>query len=803
MVDRIADIWGQRTPHGRDEPWPVRIDEHFADGQSADGVTWAQSACVLCSNGCGLDIAVHDGRIVGVRGRPDDRVNHGRLGPKGLHGWEANAASDRLTDPLIRDRGELRPATWDEAMQLVVERSRQVLTAHGPLGLGFYTSGQLFLEDYYTLAVIARGGIGTPHLDGNTRLCTATSDAALKESFGSDGAPGSLTDFDCCDTIFAVGHNIAETHTVLWARILDRLYGPDRPRLIVVDPRPTPVAREADVHLAILPGTNVALLNAIQHELFANGWVDEAFVEASTVGYDELARVVRAYPPDRAAAICGIDASEIRAAARLVGTSERLVSTCLQGVYQSHQATAAACQVNNITLLRGMIGRPGCTVFQMNGQPTAQNTRETGADGDLTGMRNWHNPAHVADLARLWNVDPLQIPSWSPPTHAMQIFRYAEQGSIRFLWVTGTNPAVSLPDLGRIRSILQQERLFLVVSDAFLSETAALADVVLPAAVWGEKLGTFTNHDRTVHLSEQAVEPPGRARRDMDVFLDFAARLGLTDQDGRPLPPWTTPEECFDAFREATRGRPCDYSGLSYDSLRGSGGIQWPCNDEHPGGTERLYADHRFPTATDVCEDYGHDLLTGADLEREEHAALGADGRAVLKPADYTPPNEPTSEDFPFVLTTGRTVYHFHTRTKTGRVPELEAAAPEAWVELHPADAERMEIGEGDLVRVESARGRLVARARVTGIRAGVVFTPFHYGYWDERGDGGDGAGPDGRPTAANELTLTAWDPVSKQPTLKVAAVRVAKEAEGNGQPSAAPMMTASAPVSAASERER
>jgi anaerobic selenocysteine-containing dehydrogenase len=738
-----------------------------------------------------------------VRGRPDDRVNHGRLGPKGLHGWEANAASDRLTDPLIRDRGELRPAIWDEAMQLVVERSRQVLTEHGPLGLGFYTSGQLFLEDYYTLAVIARGGIGTPHLDGNTRLCTATSDAALKESFGSDGAPGSLTDFDCCDTIFAVGHNIAETHTVLWARILDRLCGADRPRLIVVDPRPTPVAREADVHLAILPGTNVALLNAIQHELIANGWVDEAFVEASTVGYDELARVVRAYPPDRAAAICGIDASEIRAAARLVGTSERLVSTCLQGVYQSHQATAAACQVNNITLLRGMIGRPGCTVFQMNGQPTAQNTRETGADGDLTGMRNWHNPAHVADLARLWNVDPLQIPSWSPPTHAMQIFRYAEQGSIRFLWVTGTNPAVSLPDLGRIRSILQQERLFLVVSDAFLSETAALADVVLPAAIWGEKLGTFTNHDRTVHLSEQAVEPPGQARRDMDVFLDFAARLGLTDRDGRPLPPWTTPEECFDAFRDATRGRPCDYSGLSYDSLRGSGGIQWPCNDEHAGGTERLYADHRFPTATDVCEDYGHDLLTGADLEREEHAALGADGRAVLKPADYTPPNEPTSEDFPFVLTTGRTVYHFHTRTKTGRVPELKVAAPEAWAELHPADAERMEIGEGDLVRVESARGRLVARARVTGIRAGVVFTPFHYGYWDERCDGGDGAGPNGRPTAANELTLTAWDPVSKQPTLKVAAVRVAKEADGNGQPSAAPMTTASAPVSATSERKR
>jgi anaerobic selenocysteine-containing dehydrogenase len=806
MVDRIQDIWGPRTPYRRDEQWPVRVDEHLVDG-SDDGLTWTQSACVLCSNGCGLDIAVRDGRMVGVRGRPDDRVSHGRLGPKGLYGWQANLAPDRLTDPLVRDGGELRPASWDEAMARVVTRTEQILAEQGPLGLGFYTSGQLFLEDYYTLAVVARGGLGTPHLDGNTRLCTATSDAALKETFGCDGDPGSLTDFDCCDTLFAVGHNMAETHTVLWARVLDRLGGPDRPRLVVVDPRPTPVAREADVHLAILPGTNVALLNAIQHELIANGWVDEAFVEAHTIGFDALAKVVRGHPPERAAEICGVDAADIRAAARLIGTSERLVSTCLQGVYQSHQATAAACQVNNITLLRGMIGRPGCTVLQMNGQPTAQNTRETGADGDLTGMRNWQNPMHVAELARIWNVDPLQIPSWSPPTHAMQIFRYAEEGAIRFLWVTGTNPAVSMPELDRIRSILEDERLFLVVSDAFLSETAALADVVLPAAIWGEKLGTFTNHDRTVHLSEQAVAPPGRARSDMAIFLDYARRLGLTDLDGQPLPPWPTPEECFDAFKDATRGRPCDYSGLTYDLLRGSGGIQWPCNEEHPNGTERLYVDHQFPSATDVCEDYGHDLLTGADLERHEHAALRADGRAMLRAAEPTPPLEPISEDFPLVLTTGRTVYHFHTRTKTGRTPELEDAAPEPWAELHPSDAERLGIGEGDLIQVESPRGRVIARARISGIRSGVVFTPFHYGYWDEQDDtaggpdadgratDGDGAGPGRRPTAANELTLTAWDPVSKQPTFKVAAVRVAKLADSDGCPSAAPLRTASAPV--------
>jgi len=266
MSDRIADIWGTRTPFAADGDWPVRVDRYLEPGVPVREVRWVQSACVLCSNGCGMDIGVHDGRIVGVRGRAVDRVNHGRLGPKGLFGWQANHAADRLTEPLVRRGGKggsLEPAGWDEAMDLVVEHSRQILTEHGPLAMGFYNSGQLFLEDYYTLGVLVRAGIGTPHLDGNTRLCTATSDFALKETFGSDGAPGSLRDFDECDTLFLVGHNAAETHTVLWARILDRLHGPDRPRLVVVDPRRTRIAREADVHLPIRSGTNLALLNGI------------------------------------------------------------------------------------------------------------------------------------------------------------------------------------------------------------------------------------------------------------------------------------------------------------------------------------------------------------------------------------------------------------------------------------------------------------------------------------------------------------------------------------------------------------
>ncbi|NUR47984.1 MAG: molybdopterin-dependent oxidoreductase [Hamadaea sp.] len=783
MADRISDIWGSRTPYAQHGDWPDRVDLHLLDGVGEDEVNWVQSACVLCSNGCGMDVGVRDGQIVGVRGRVADRVNRGRLGPKGLYGWQANTSADRLTTPQIRRDGRLTEATWDEAMTLIAERSRQILADSGPLALGFYTSGQLFLEDYYALAVLARGGLGTPHLDGNTRLCTATSDAALKESFGCDGDPGSLTDFDACDTLFAVGHNIAETQTVLWMRVLDRLHGPDRPRLVVVDPRRTKVAEAAEVHLAIRSGTNVALLNAIQHELIEHDWIDHEFIDGHTVEFDRLAKKVAEYPPEKAAAVCGVEAADIRRAAEVIGSAERLVSTCLQGVYQSHQATAAACQVNNITLLRGMIGKPGCTVFQMNGQPTAENTRETGSNGDLTAMRNWQNPAHVRQLAELWGVPPEQIPSWGPPTHIMQILRYAEEGSLKFLWVTGTNPMVSLPDLERIRGVLSQERLFLVVTDAFPTETTDLADVVLPAALWGEKTGTFTNHDRTVHLSEQAVEPPGQARSDLAIFLDYAERLDLRRSDGSPLLPWRTPEEVFDAFKVATHDRPCDYTGLSYDKLRGGSGIQWPCNDENPDGTERLYTNQVFPSAIDYCEDYGHDLLTGAAQERKDFAALRAEGRAVFKAADYVEPAEPVDEDYPLLFTTGRTAYHFHTRTKTARAPELQEAAPEAWVEVSPADAARYGVAEGDLVRVESRRGRMEARARVSGVREGVVFAPFHYG-------SRAGAGH-----AANAVTQPTWDPVSKQPLFKTAAVRLTKLADSGGVPAPAPTTTASAPV--------
>jgi anaerobic selenocysteine-containing dehydrogenase len=791
MVDRIADIWGSRTPFAQGDRWPTRVDQKLLDGVTEEQVDrWVQSACVLCSNGCGADIAVKDGRMVGIRGRAVDIVNHGRLGPKGLFGsCQGVDNADRLTRPLVREGDRLVETDWETAMSRIVERSQTLLAEKGPLTHGFYTTGQIFLEEYYALGILGKAGLGTPHMDGNTRLCTATAAAALKESFGSDGQPGSYADIDECDAMFLFGHNMAETQTVLWMRVLDRLAGPNPPQLVCVDPRETEVARKATVHLAVRPGTNLALMNGLLRELIVTGAVDGDYVENHTLGFEDLRAAVERWTPDAVGRVCGVDAEDVRRAAQIFAASERVLSTVLQGFYQSNQATAASCQVNNMHLLTGKLGRPGSGILQMNGQPTAQNNRECGADGDLPGFRNWENPEHVRELADLWGVHLDKIPHWSPPTHAMQIFRYVEQGSISFLWIAATNPAVSMPQAERIRKILSTPGLFLVVQDLYLTETARMADVVLPAAAWGEKLGTFTNVDRTVHISEKAVDPPGEARSDLDIFLDYSRRMDFRRDDGAPLLDWSGPEDGFRAWQECTRGRPCDYTGITYDRLRGGSGIPWPCNDEHPDGTVRLYGDAIFPTEVQRAETFGHDLLTGATVGPQAFKAMRVDGRALLKAAAYAPPHELPSDEYPLQYSTGRTVYHFHTRTKTARARQLNRAAPSAWIELSRGDAAVLGINEGDIVRVASPRGEIAVPARVGDVRKGTVFAPFHYGYWDQ-----ERSGPDGEATAANELTLTEWDPVSKQPIFKVAAVRVEKVRDGVA-PAPAPTTTASRPA--------
>jgi anaerobic selenocysteine-containing dehydrogenase len=513
--DSIAHVWGERTPYHGEYQWPTRLDERVEEQPDR----WVQSVCVLCSNGCGMDVGVKDGRIVGVRGRVEDRVNRGRLGPKGMHGWVANHAPDRLTKPLIRvgkkspEHGvdfsaQFREASWDEAMELVARRSRETIDRYTGDAIGIYNSGQLFIEEYYTLGVVANAGIRTRQIDANVRLCTATTGAARWESFGAAVIPGSYVDVDVTDCIFLVGHNVANTQTVLWMRMLDRMAGPNPPRLVVVDPRDTHTALQATVHLAPRLGTNVAVMNGLLHLIIEAGQIDEAFIARHTVGYEELARRVRSYTPERVEEITGIRQSKLREAAEILGTTPTLISTCL--------------------------------------------------------------------------------------------------------WIAGTNPAVSLPGLYRIRNILAREDLFVVVSDAFMTETAQLADVVLPAAIWGERTGTLTNADRTVHLSLKAIDPPGEARSDLE---------------------------------------------------------------------------------------------TGAAISKEEYEALNPAGRAIIKSADYHPPIESPDETYPYWLTTYRSVYHFQTRTKTGRSRELHEAAPDAVVQIHPTDAAQLGIAEGDLVEVRTRRG--------------------------------------------------------------------------------------------------
>ncbi|KAL4876787.1 hypothetical protein BJY04DRAFT_231398 [Aspergillus karnatakaensis] len=766
--DSIKDIWGARTPYKHQ--WPTRCDSHLVDTPDK----WVQSACVLCSNGCGLDIGVKDGKVVGVRGRAVDRVNKGRLGPKGLNGWVSISHPDRLTHPLIRKNGKLERASWDEAMSLIVNRAKDIQSRLTNHGIGFYTSGQLFLEEYYVLAMVGKAGLNTLHMDGNTRLCTATAAASMRESFGSDGQPGSYSDIDYTNCLFLVGHNMASTQTVLWARVLDRLEGLNPPKLIVVDPRKSETAKKATIHLASKLGTNVALLNGLQHLIFENGWVNEHYVSKYVCGLEELRNVIKNYTPEHVEKITGVPIHQLKEAAKALATSGSLLSTALQGVYQSNQATAAACQINNINLLLGHIGKPGSGILQMNGQPTAQNNRETGCDGEYPGFRNHQNPKHMQEIADVWNIDVLQVPHWNEPTHIQNMLNYIDRGSLEMFWVSGTNPLVSLPHLYRVRELLTKPDLFLIVQDIFLTETAAIADVVLPAAQWGEKTGCFTNVDRTMHLSLKAVEPPGEAKADLDIFLDFARRMEFRNKDGGVLIPMSTPKEVFDHWKKMSYGRPLDCSDLSYEKLTGGSGIQWPCTKEYPYGKERLFDDGKFFTDTDYCESFGHDLETGALLSKTQYESMNPAGRAILKAASYKPSWEEPNEEFPLRLATGRNVFHFHTRTKTGRSKRLQDADRDACVIISQKDADEHGLTAGEMVIVRSRRGEVELPVKIDEINDGHVFIPFHFGYFDTQ---------DKRARAANELTIEQWDPVSKQPMFKSGAVRLEKCVQNESQP--------------------
>lgn len=739
--------------------WDSVREDSFVYSQGAVE-RWVYSTCNLCSNGCGCFSAVRNNKIVGVKGNIHCPVNAGRMGPKGECQWEANNSVDRLTQPLIRNsEGILVPASWDEAMELVVRKFKEQLNTGGPGSLALYGSGQHFLEDYYTLAKITRAGLRTHNTDSNTRLCTATAEWACIESFGTDGPPVGQEDIDCAQLLVFIGRNSNETNTVLWERSLQARQR-NNGRIIEIDPRFDLSTRFADLVLRPRSGTNVALLNGIIHLLICNEWIDRSYIAVHTIGFSELERITAQYTPQYVEEITEIPAQDLRTAAEWIGNTPNCVTVLLQGVYQSMDATPAASLVNTIHLITGKIGRPGCGPFQSAGQPSAMSNRETGYASFYPGYRNSSNPLHIREIADLWNVDETFLPVGAQ-THIMDMINLMDQGKIQLFWVMFTNPVVSLPNRNKLIKILKRRKVFLIVQDPFLSETAESADVVLPTAMWGEKTGTMTNLERRVNLVCKAVEPPFGLPSDLEILLEFSRRMGFKDKNGNPLLRYRTPEECFNEWRVVSKGRPCDMSGMTYEKIMTLGGIQWPCNEQYPNGKVRLYEDGHFNTDIDYAESYGTDIVTGRLRTRQEYERLNPAGRAILYALHWSPPPERPDQEYPFYLNTGRIVYHWHTRTKTGRSPYLHLAAPEGYVEIHPTDAKRLGIEPSEYVKVSSRRGSIIVPARVTDtVPPGMLFVPFHYGSVEQN-------------QAANELTLDIWDQVSKQPFFKSGACRI------------------------------
>jgi anaerobic selenocysteine-containing dehydrogenase len=689
---------------------------------------WVPTTCGYCSVGCGMFIGVRDGRAVSVRGNPDHPVNRGMLCPKGLSEHHTIDAENRARVPMMKQGGRFARVSWPQALETMARTFRDVQARYGSDAVGVISTGQLVTEEFYALGKLVQLGIGTRNYDGNTTLCMSTAVAGYKRSFGSDGPPGTYEDLERADVILLIGANIADNHPILCRR----LEANPGTTLIVVDPRVTKTAMLADLHLPIRPRADLALLNGLIHIIIEGDLVDHEYIERHTTGFDALRESVSGYTPDYVAQITGIEPDLLLRTAALYAGARAAFIAWTMGVNHSTKGTETVTAINNLALITGNIGRPGAAPFSITGQCNAMGTREAGFASSMPGYRAFENPAHRAELAALWNVPVERIPAARGLAYP-DIVEAALDKRIRALWIIATNPIVSFPNLGALKQALEGLD-FLVVQDGFHpTPTTELADLVLPAAIWGEKEGTYTNSERRVSKANRACDPPGEARADFDIFLDLATTLGVRDEI---FPGWHAPRDAFDEWRRVSAGRLCDYSGMTYDAIEANGGMQWPCPNEEPrtqnqDGTRRLYTDGIFQTA---------------------------DGRARLLPVKWEPFPEQPTDDYPFVLNTGRTVEHWHTRTKTANVPILERLSPRAWVEMNPRDARGLRLKARDRVDVVSRRGRMRGvELRVTEtIAPGEVFVPFHYAEAN-----------------ANAVTQSAFDPVSREPNYKQSAVRV------------------------------
>ena len=697
-----------------------------------------KSTCCYCGVGCGVVIEVEGEQIVGVSGDKQHPANFGRLCTKGSTLHLTAQAGGRAGYPELRvARTQARArVSWEAALDHAAARFAAVIQAHGPDAVGFYISGQLLTEDYYVFNKLAKGLIGTNNVDTNSRLCMSSAAAGYKQTLGVDAPPACYEDIDHAECLFIAGSNTAYAHPIVFRRIEDAKRAKPNLKIIVVDPRRTDTAAAADLHLAILPGTDVALFHGMLHVLLWEELVDHVFIRAHTEGFAALKDIVREYTPQMVAQICGVAAQDIVQAARWFGQSKATLSLYCQGLNQSACGTDKNAALINLHLATGQIGKPGAGPFSLTGQPNAMGGREVGGMANLlSAHRDLANPEHRAEVAKLWGLD--SVPD-KPGKTAVEMFEAVRTGEIKALWIACTNPAQSMPNQTLIHEALAKAD-FVVVQEAYAdTETAAYADLLLPAASWGEKEGVVTNSERRISHVRAAVAAVGEARPDWQIAADFAQRLGQRlGKDAARLFPYRCAEDVFNEHCATTRGRDLDITGLSYALLDTQGPQQWPFPVGASTGRARLYENGEFATAN---------------------------GKAQFMAMSYKKVAEQTDARYPLRLTTGRIRDQWHGMSRTGKVGRLFSHTEEPFLSMSQDDMARRGLHDDDLVRVKTRRGVLVIKVRAADeIRPGQAFLPMHWG----------GAAMSGY--GINTLTVDAIDPVSKQPELKHAAVQVEK----------------------------
>jgi ferredoxin-nitrate reductase len=679
---------------------------------------------------------------------------------------------DRLLYPMVRNslNEAFQRVSWDEALNLIAQRIETVCATSGSDSLCMYGSGQMQSEDYYVAQKLFKGCLGTNNFDSNSRLCMSSAVKAYVQSLGADGPPCCYEDLEITDCAFIIGSNAAECHPIIFNRLQKHHKKNPSVKLIVVDPRYTPTAEVADLHLAIRPGTDIDLLNGIAHLLLRWGEIDAEFIEDCTNHFSEFVQVVQHYPPSIVAARCEISVKDLELAARYWAEGKNVLSLWSMGVNQSQEGTAKASSIINLHLLTGQIGKPGAGPFSLTGQPNAMGGREVGGLSNLLpGYRFVDNPQHRAEVEKFWGLRAGKIAPENGRT-AWEIITGLESGDVEFLWIVATNPAVSLPDLERVKAALKRSP-FTICQDAYYpTETAAYAHVLLPAAQWGEKTGTMTNSERVVTLQKAFRQPPQEAKVDWEIFAEVGRRLGFADKFE-----FSSASSVHAEFVQLTRDRPCDMTGINHARLEKSP-LQWPiCQESEELGVmsyelESLASNSQLPTPNSSLPTPNSSLLTpNSQLPTPNSKRLYTnnryytpDGRARFIPSHSRGLAEPPDSNYPFVLTTGRVYGHWHTQTRTGRIEKIRQMYPEPFIEIHPRDADDLGIANNSWVEVRSARGNSRFCAKVTrAIPPGTVFVPIHWGtLW-------------AMDSEANSLTHSQSCPDSQQPELKACAVQL------------------------------